>query len=211
MSDTLMALALELEVLMKIPCFNFLLERLRYNNYTNKIVTRKTFWNLIMERLFASWRMKYISSTEKQQGCVFCNATMRPHDDELLVVHVGEHAIVLLNKFPYTSGHIMVSPKHHTGSIQTLSAAARAELMELLSQGVEVLTEIYHPEGFNIGANMGKAAGAGIPEHLHFHIVPRWNGDTNFMTAVGETRVLPEDLTETHRKIRSAFTKEVLS
>lgn len=159
-----------------------------------------------MKRLFASWRMKYISTpNEKQSGCVFCNAIEEPENDELLVVHVGVDAIVLLNKFPYTSGHIMVTPKVHTGGLESLTGAARSELMNLIAEGVKILTDVYHPEGFNIGANVGKAAGAGIPDHLHFHIVPRWNGDTNFMTAVGETRVLPEDLSQTHQKIKAGF------
>lgn len=160
-----------------------------------------------MRRLFASWRMKYITRGEKQPGCVFCNAHAEPNDPDRLVVHVADHAIVLLNKFPYTSGHVMVAPIQHVASLHELTDEARSEIMALINESVLVLTDVYKPEGFNIGANVGKAAGAGIPTHLHFHIVPRWNGDTNFMTAVGETRVLPEDLSQTHKKILAGFEK----
>ncbi|HWS24414.1 MAG TPA: HIT domain-containing protein [Anaerolineales bacterium] len=158
-----------------------------------------------MRRIFASWRMKYVSSAHKEPGCIFCDAVVEPINEERLVVFVGTHAVVMLNKFPYTSGHLMVAPKLHTNQLNNLSQQARMELIDLISESVSVLTSIYKPDGFNVGANLGEAAGAGIPEHLHFHIVPRWNGDTNFMTAIGECRVLPEDLSQTYQKVKDAF------
>lgn len=158
-----------------------------------------------MRRLFASWRMKYVSSNQKQPGCVFCASAMDPLSKDKLVVFIGEYSIIMLNKYPYTSGHLMVAPKQHASKLSDLQQETRIEIMELITKSVSILSGIYKPEGFNIGANLGEAAGAGIPDHLHFHIVPRWNGDTNFMTSVGETRVLPEDLYQTYQKVKTVF------
>jgi len=158
-----------------------------------------------MHRLFASWRMKYVSSNHKEPGCIFCDAATQPTNDERLVVFVGNNAVVMLNKYPYTSGHLMVAPKLHTNKLSALPQKTRTEIIDLISESISVLTSIYKPDGFNVGANLGEAAGAGIPEHLHFHIVPRWNGDTNFMTSIGDTRVLPEDLSQTYQKVKHAF------
>ena len=155
-----------------------------------------------MKRLWASWRMKYISCASKETGCVFCNALQKNDDSHNLIVHRGEQAIIILNKYPYTSGHIMVAPILHRAILEDLDPRTRAELMELSSLGMSILRKVYNPQGFNLGANIGEAAGAGVPGHIHFHIVPRWNGDTNFMTSVGGVRVLPEELDETYRRIK---------
>ena len=158
-----------------------------------------------MKHLWAAWRMKYITKAEKETGCVFCNALAKPDNAENLIVLRGERAFVILNKFPYTSGHIMVVPLAHKAGIEDLDAPTRAEMMELTSQSVEKLRQVYAPQGFNIGINMGAAAGAGVPGHVHIHIVPRWNGDTNFMSTVGDVRVLPEELSQSYERIRAAW------
>jgi ATP adenylyltransferase len=158
-----------------------------------------------MKRLWASWRMKYITNAAKEVGCVFCNALAKTDNPDNLIILRGERAFVILNKFPYTSGHLMVAPLAHQATLEDLDPATRAELMELTTQCLVNLRKVYHPQAFNLGANIGEAAGAGVPGHFHLHIVPRWNGDTNFMSAIGEVRVLPEDLDETYRRIKAVF------
>jgi ATP adenylyltransferase len=149
--------------------------------------------------------MAYIRAFKKA-GCVFCQALEQTTDgeDNLIVVR-GEHAFVILNRFPYTSGHLMILPYLHVPRLEDLDPETRAEMMELVTKGTQVLQQIYNPQGFNIGINMGQAAGAGIEEHIHLHIVPRWSGDTNFMSSVGETRVVPEPLDETYRRVKAAW------
>ena len=160
-----------------------------------------------MKRLWSPWRMKYIESNE-EEGCIFCNALAKPSDDSKnLIIKRGEKAFVIVNLYPYTSGHIMVAPMAHQPSLEHLDTETRAEIMELVSDSMVILKGIYKPQAFNVGANIGEAAGAGVPDHVHLHIVPRWNGDTNFMSTVGETRVLPESLEETYRRIKVAFQK----
>jgi ATP adenylyltransferase len=154
-----------------------------------------------MEQLWAPWRMKYVNNQEHSGTCVFCDATRHEDGLENLVVYRKQYAFVILNRFPYTSGHLMVVPFAHQSSIEELEAATRGEMMELINQAMQVLRAEYHPEAFNLGANIGAAAGAGIAEHVHFHVVPRWAGDTNFMSAVGDTRVIPEELSESYRRI----------
>lgn len=159
-----------------------------------------------MKRIWSPWRMKYIESNEqKEDGCIFCNALARVDNAENLIIKRGEKAFVILNLYPYTSGHIMVAPMAHQPSLEFLDPASRAEMMELTAQAIEVLKQIYNPQAFNVGANIGEAAGAGEPGHVHMHIVPRWVGDTNFMSTLGETRVLPESLEETYKRIRAGF------
>ena len=138
--------------------------------------------------------MTYIESEKKEQGCVFCNAQNLSVSPENLIVFQGERAIAILNRFPYTSGHLMVLPYVHEAVLETLDVETRTEMMELATQPLQVLQMLYRPEGFNMSLNIGKAAGAGIAEHIHIHGVSRWVGDTNFVTAVGETRVFPEAL-----------------
>ena len=154
-----------------------------------------------MEQLWAPWRMKYVNNQEHTGECVFCSAAQHEDGPENLVVYRYNYSFVILNRFPYTSGHLMVVPFAHQSSIEALDAATRGEVMELVNRAMLVIRAEYHPEAFNLGANIGAAAGAGIAEHVHFHVVPRWGGDTNFMSAVGDTRVIPEELSETYRRI----------
>jgi len=158
-----------------------------------------------MSQLWASWRMKYIQHGSKENGCVFCNAQASQDGAENLIVMRGKHAFVIMNKYPYTSGHVLITSMVHQPSLIDLNSDTRAEMMELVNQFIGILTTIYGPEGFNVGINIGKAAGAGVVGHIHIHVVPRWNGDTNFMSTVGETRVLPESLEETYRRIRETW------
>jgi ATP adenylyltransferase len=156
-----------------------------------------------MKHIWAPWRMKYIQTHEK--GCVFCTVQGQPDGNENLIVHRGERAFVILNRFPYTSGHIMVVANAHQPSFEDLNPETRAEMMELTTQCMRVLRKVYRPEGFNLGANIGEVAGAGVAGHVHLHIVPRWGGDTNFMSTLAETRTLPEALEDTYQRVRQAW------
>lgn len=161
------------------------------------------------ERLWAPWRMQYVSTAGKSDtGCIFCIKPAEEQDEVNLIVLRGAQAFAMLNLFPYTSGHLMVAPYRHTGDILSLSDEESLDLWRLMQRCVRVLQQVYQPEGFNIGFNIGRAAGAGIEGHLHLHIVPRWHGDTNFMTTISETRVLPETLDETYRRLKTAFQEE---
>ncbi|MBI5877590.1 MAG: HIT domain-containing protein [Chloroflexi bacterium] len=155
-----------------------------------------------MERLWTPWRMQYIAGDKAAGGCVFCAALAHTDDREALVIYRGESALVMLNKYPYNNGHLLVVPHLHTADLSALAPATRAELMQLIARSIEWLKAASHPDGFNVGLNLGKSAGAGMADHLHFHIVPRWTGDTSFMTISGETRVLPEWLDETWNRLR---------
>jgi ATP adenylyltransferase len=157
-----------------------------------------------MDHLWSPWRLAYITGERPSTGCVFC-AALASDDAEALIVHRGRTCFVILNLFPYNNGHLMVVPNRH---IATLASATIDELSEMaaLAQRAEIaVTEAYAPHGMNLGINLGKPAGAGILDHLHLHVVPRWNGDTNFMTVVGETRVLPEELTVAAARLRPIF------
>ena len=149
--------------------------------------------------------MSYIENHEKVNGCVFCNAQSQADGAENLIAFRGKLVYVILNRFPYTSGHLMVVPFDHKPNLEELDPETRAEMMELTSRCMSVLRRIYRPEAFNMGANIGEPAGAGIKSHVHIHIVPRWGGDTNFMTVVGEVRVLPEALETTYERVRKGF------
>jgi len=149
--------------------------------------------------------MEYIENDKEENGCVFCNVQALTDGTENLIAHRGEHAYVILNRFPYTSGHLMVIPFEHKSNLEELDPATRAEMMELTSRCTTILKNIYRPQGFNVGVNIGEAAGAGVLGHVHIHIVPRWMGDTNFMSAIGETRVLPESLEDTYTRVQAAF------
>lgn len=158
-----------------------------------------------MDRLWAPWRMSFVSGEHRSDGCLFCRVDAETERDaENLLLTRNGGALMMLNRYPYTSGHLMVAPRRHTAGFAELKPDEGADLQALLQLGVRALTAVYGPEGFNIGANLGEAAGAGIAEHLHFHIVPRWCGDTNFMSAVGGARVLPECLDETHARLAEA-------
>lgn len=159
-----------------------------------------------MKHLWSPWRMKYIQNHEKESGCIFCKALdEQPGEAGSLVVVRGQKAFVILNKFPYTSGHLMIAPFDHKPSLEELDAETRAEMMELVSQAIQVLRRVYKPQAFNVGANIGEAAGAGVPGHVHIHVVPRWAGDTNFMSSLAETRVLPEALGDTCQRVKAAW------
>jgi ATP adenylyltransferase len=158
-----------------------------------------------MDHIWSPWRMVYIQSHNKEPGCVFCNELNRGDDLESLIVFRGPRAFVILNRYPYTSGHLMIVPYVHAATLEELDADTRLEIMDLLAQSVEVLEEVYHPQGYNAGLNLGEAAGAGITGHIHFHVVPRWVGDTNFMSSLGATRVLPESLEDTCRRVSQAW------
>jgi ATP adenylyltransferase len=164
-----------------------------------------------MKRLWSPWRMTYIMNyIEKHgqaEGCVFCAAQAQADSDSNLIAFRGKRAYVILNRYPYTSGHLMVIPFAHEASVEELDSATRAEMMELAAQCMTVLRKIYKPHGFNMGANIGEAAGAGVLGHVHIHIVPRWNGDTNFMSTLAETRVLPEALEDAYQRVREGFSK----
>jgi len=159
-----------------------------------------------MDHLWSPWRMEYIeSNNNKEAGCVFCNAQARTDSAENLIAHRGERAYVILNRFPYTSGHLMVNPFEHKPNLEELDSATRAEMIELTSRSTTVLKNIYKSQGFNIGVNIGEAGGAGVLGHVHIHIVPRWKGDTNFISTIGGTRVLPEALDVTYLRVKAAF------
>jgi len=154
--------------------------------------------------LWAPWRMEYIRG-EKEQGCIFCNRIPRADDRENLIVTRGKQCFVIMNRFPYNNGHLMVVPYRHEGSLERLTPAENAEMMQLLQGCARALREAMNPHGFNIGMNVGKAAGAGIDDHLHFHIVPRWPADTNFMPVVGHTKVVSEALQDTWEVLQRIF------
>jgi ATP adenylyltransferase len=160
-----------------------------------------------MDRLWTPWRLKYVTAASEFTGdCVFCASYAIAGADPLLLYR-GRDCFVLLNKFPYNNGHLMVVINRHVGSMAEASEAELSELIALTRVAEIALTEAYEPHGFNTGLNIGKPAGAGVPGHLHMHVVPRWNGDTNFMTVTGETRVLPEELPQTAAKLRPIFTR----
>jgi Diadenosine tetraphosphate (Ap4A) hydrolase and other HIT family hydrolases len=154
-----------------------------------------------MKSLFAPWRMEYLKG-EKQKGCVFCESSVRDDD---LVLYEREYSFVIMNRYPYTTGHLLIVPFTHVSDLEGLTPNEKREILDMLSISVRVLKEAMNPEGFNIGANLGKAAGAGVDDHLHVHVVPRWKGDTNFMTVLGETRVIPEDVRKTRDVLKPFF------
>jgi ATP adenylyltransferase len=158
------------------------------------------------QRLWAPWRLDYIRG-EKDEGCFLCRAIEAnpERDREHLLVHRGELCFVILNKFPYNNGHVMVAPRVHEPSIEQLGADELAEMMDLTKRSLGALREVYRPEGFNIGVNQGKIAGAGVEDHVHLHVVPRWGADTNFMPVIADTRVLPQALDDSWAELRAAF------
>ena len=163
-------------------------------------------WHLScdMEHLWSPWRLAYITGAHPATGCVFCHALDDP-EAAPLVLFRGPTCFVILNLFPYNNGHLMVIPIRHIASLTAATADERCELMELTTRAEIALTEAYAPHGLNMGINLGKPAGAGILDHVHMHVVPRWNGDTNFMTVIGRARVLPEELPDTAAKLRPIF------
>ena len=159
------------------------------------------------ERLWAGWRMAYIrdASESEGSGCLFCHLAGRGASRESLVLETYEHGLTVLNAFPYTSGHLMVAPYAHTTSLAPSGEGAAAEILAAVERARRALESEYRPHGFNIGVNLGQAGGAGIPDHVHWHVVPRWSGDTNFMSAAADTRVIPEALSDTYDRMARAL------
>jgi len=160
---------------------------------------------LPMKQIWSPWRMKYIQQHSHSASCIFCDALRQEDNAENLIVCRAQHSFLILNRYPYNNGHVMVVPYEHHPSIELLQPATRAELLEMVSRIVIVLRELYAADGFNIGINIGSAAGAGVAGHVHMHVVPRWNGDTNFISTVSSVRVLPEDLGITYQRIRATW------
>jgi ATP adenylyltransferase len=157
-----------------------------------------------MERLWSPWRLKYVAGASSGDvPCIFCDAA-KPQSHDLVLIR-GSLCYAILNLYPYNSGHLMVAPSRHVANLALTTPEEQHELMRLTRHAEMALTEAYSPQGINIGINLGRPAGAGVLDHLHVHLVPRWNGDTNFMTVVGDTRVLPEDLTQTAARLRPIF------
>lgn len=156
-----------------------------------------------MDRLYTPWRREFIESADTSAACFLCGlpAADPGHDRDNLLLHRGQHGFAALNLYPYNSGHLLVAPYEHTGDFAGLSPAVAAELMALTQRCVALLQHTYRPHAFNVGMNLGKAAGAGVPDHLHLHVVPRWHGDTNFMPVVADTKVLPETLDQTYQRL----------
>jgi ATP adenylyltransferase len=158
-----------------------------------------------VDYLWTPWRYNYITKAEPVSGCVFCSAAQSGDDRENLIVHRGERNFIILNRFPYTNGHVMVVPYDHIGFLEQMPDETLVEMIRLAQLAEHRLRTIYRPDGLNLGMNLGRSAGAGIADHVHMHVLPRWTGDTNFMTVTGETRVLPEDLPMTWEKLSKAF------
>lgn len=157
-----------------------------------------------MDTLWAPWRIEYILS-EKQEGCIFCDKPKQQDDQKNLILFRGVRCFVIMNYYPYNNGHVMVVPYRHTADFGDLSDEENMELMRLISKSIQAIKTTMSPHGFNIGMNLGEVAGAGVKDHLHFHVVPRWNGDMNFMPISGHTKVIPEALEETWNKLKQAF------
>ena len=160
-----------------------------------------------MDRVYAPWRSKYFT-LPKGKGCLFCEIQKEPADESVGILKRGKHWFVILNMFPYTSGHLMIVAARHIDGVGAMSGEEGEELISLLRLSERALTEAYKPEGLNIGANLGACAGAGIVGHLHFHLCPRWTGDTNFMTSISETRVISEDLDDSYKKLLPHFSDQ---
>ena len=160
-----------------------------------------------MRVLWAPWRMAYLKRADRPAGCIFCLKPRQRRDATNLLLHRGRLGFVMMNLFPYNSGHLLIVPYAHAGALDTLPDAVALDLLGLTSLSLRVLRHTVKPEGFNVGLNLGRVAGAGIEGHVHVHIVPRWNGDTNFMPLFAETRVMPEHLDATYRKLRRGFAR----
>jgi ATP adenylyltransferase len=149
--------------------------------------------------------MEYILSDGKGEGCIFCAGDDRTRDEERLILYVGSLTMVMMNRYPYNNGHLLVAPVQHLPGLEKLSHDETLDVLLMVRRSIAILKKIMNPDGFNVGLNLGRVAGAGMEEHMHFHVVPRWNGDTNFMTVIGEVRVIPEHIRETYGKLRTLF------
>ena len=158
-----------------------------------------------MDHLWNPWRYRYVQKADPTDPCIFCHKAAEGKDDDNYIVHRARYNFIILNLYPYTTGHLMVAPYEHVATLEAASEDIVSEIMLLSREAQRLLRLIYKPGGFNIGMNIGDVAGAGIAGHIHMHVVPRWTGDANFMSTVGETRILPEELPETYRKLKAAF------
>ncbi len=158
------------------------------------------------QRIWAPWRLRYVKDANKSDECVFCTKPGIGNDREALIVHRGERCFVILNLYPYTSGHLMVMPFEHVGRLQDIEPEVTAEMMDLAQQAMRRMEEVYNPEGFNVGLNQGRVAGAGVEGHIHLHVVPRWAGDNNYMPVLADTRVMPQSLEESYDALEGGFT-----
>lgn len=158
-----------------------------------------------MRQLWAPWRMAYIDQNSKEAGCIFCNKWDSPDRRENLLLAQTRHSMIMLNKYPYNSGHLLLAPKRHEKNLSDLSLAEYEDLSEALRHSIDIIRKILSPGGINLGMNLGKCAGAGIEDHLHWHVVPRWEGDTNFMPVIGETRVMPQHLLDSYDRLQPHF------
>lgn len=162
-----------------------------------------------MERIWAPWRMSYVSNNTVDKSCIFCPDATGRNDRQRLILARSDHCLIMLNRYPYTGGHLMVAPLRHTAELDDLSDTEMLDLMHVLRRGRALLRQVANPDGFNVGINLGRAAGAGVEEHLHIHIVPRWNGDSNFMTVVGDVRVIPDGLMAAYDRFSAALAEGV--
>jgi ATP adenylyltransferase len=160
-----------------------------------------------MRVLWAPWRMGYILAENKADGCIFCPGTERNADQDRLILHVGPRTMVVMNRFPYNNGHLLVAPVRHVSSLERLNQDETLGLLLMVRKSIEILKQVMRPDGFNVGLNLGHVAGAGMENHMHFHIVPRWKGDTNFMTVIEDVRVIPEHIKATYGKLVPLFQK----
>ncbi len=158
-----------------------------------------------MKHIWSPWRMEYVEKNVETGSCLFCDQLSLPDGMDNLILHRGEQSFVILNRYPYTNGHMMVVPYPHQASLDTLDEATLTELIHLVSEALSVLREAYGAKYFNVGANIGTAAGAGVADHVHMHVLPRWKGDTSFMTTTGNVRVIPEDLETTYTKLQAIW------
>ncbi len=158
-----------------------------------------------MDVFWAPWRMEYILSDNKESGCIFCTDDDRVNDEDRLILFVGQKTMIIMNKYPYINGHLLVAPRRHVDGLDKLTEEESLDLLITVRKSIDILKKIFKAEGFNVGLNLGKVAGAGVEEHMHFHIVPRWFGDTNYMTVFAEVRVIPEHIRETYNKLKPHF------
>ncbi len=158
-----------------------------------------------MDHLWTPWRYRFLQEPQPNGGCIFCDKPAEQRDAENFILHRAQHNFVILNLYPYTTGHLMIVPFRHVATLEEAGIEVRAEMIELAAQAEQLLRAAYRPEGLNIGLNLGKCAGAGIAAHLHLHVLPRWTGDANFMSVIGETRVIPEDLADTYAKLHQGW------
>ncbi len=160
-----------------------------------------------MDYLWTPWRYQYVSQAGPNQLCIFCEALKRNQDESTFILFRGQHNFILLNRYPYTTGHAMIAPYNHVGELDQADPDTLSEMILLCQRFQRALAAVYKPDAYNLGMNLGRVAGAGVAEHLHMHVLPRWAGDTSFMTTIGETRIEPEDLGVTYKKLKAHFEK----